>query len=123
MQFSDAVRAVLTNYAGFTGRAGRSEFWYWVLFTFLVQVAISILAMMIADSLSYLGNLFSLATLIPSIAVGARRMHDIGKSGWWQLVNLVPVLGWIYFIYLAAQPSGAPNAYGTGPATAAAAVA
>lgn len=118
MKFAEAVQFVFSNYATFTGRAGRSEFWYWVLFTFLVSIVISILASMIASSLSYVGNLFSLATLIPSIAVGARRMHDIGKSGWWQLVNLVPVLGWVYFIYLAAQPSDGPNAYGTGPAAA-----
>ncbi|MEI7925509.1 MAG: DUF805 domain-containing protein [Chloroflexota bacterium] len=111
MKFAEAVQFVFSNYATFTGRAGRSEFWYWILFTFLVSIVISILASMITPSLSYVGNLFSLATLIPTIAVAARRMHDIGKSGWWQIVPL-------YNIYLAVQPSEGANAYGTGPAAA-----
>lgn len=119
MKFDEAVRTVFGKYATFDGRAGRSEFWYWALFTFLVSLVFNVLSMYVASSLGYVGNLFSLATIIPSVAVGARRMHDIGKSGWWQLVNLVPVLGWLYFIYLAAQPSGSANAYGTGPAAAA----
>jgi len=120
MKFEQAVRTVLSKYATFEGRAGRPEFWYWVLFTFLVQVGISIVAMAV-PSVNYLSPLFSLATLVPSIAVGARRMHDIGKSGWWQLINFVPILGWIYYIYLAAQPSEGANAYGTGPEAAVAA--
>lgn len=117
MGFSDAVRSVINQYATFTGRAGRSEFWYWVLFTVLVQVVIGIAAQMV-PSLTYVGNLFSLATIVPGLAVGARRLHDTGKSGWWQLAALVPILGWIYLIYLCAQPSEGPNAFGEAPASA-----
>ncbi|MSQ30344.1 MAG: DUF805 domain-containing protein [Dehalococcoidia bacterium] len=117
MGLSDAVRSVINQYAGFTGRGGRSEFWYWELFALLVQIVISIAAMAIAvPSLTYLGSLFSLATLVPQIAVGARRMHDVGKSGWFQIIPL-------YNLYLAIQPSDGPNAYGTGPASAATAMA
>ena len=117
MGFSDAVRSVINQYVGFTGRAGRSEFWYWVLFTFVVGIVIQALSGMM-PSLTYLGYLFSLATIVPNLSVGARRLHDIGKSGWLQLAWLIPILGWIYMIYLLIQPSQGPNAYGDAPASA-----
>ena len=108
MKIDEAIRSVINQYAGFAGRAGRSEFWYWILFTFVVSTILSILSGYVAI-LSIVGMIFSLATIVPTIAVGARRMHDIGKSGWWQIAPL-------YNIYLAIQPSDGPNSYGTGPA-------
>jgi uncharacterized membrane protein YhaH (DUF805 family) len=77
---------VLQNYAVFTGRASRAEYWYFVLFNMIFSIGISILAGMIR--LPILGTLYSLAVLIPSIAVGVRRMHDVGKSGWFLLIPL-----------------------------------
>ena len=104
-----AVRTCLTKYADFNGRAARPEFWWFVL----AQIVVSFILNMI---LPIVGSLFSLAMLVPSLAVGARRLHDIGKSGWLQLLGLIPVLGWILLIYWAAQPgeSGA-NQYGPPP--------
>jgi len=115
MKFDEAIRSVLNQYATFTGRASRSEFWYWVLFTVLVQVGINILQTLVSAAW-ILGPLFGLAVLIPGIAVAVRRLHDIGKSGWNLLWALIPILGGLYVLYLYVQPSGSPNQYGAGPA-------
>ena len=70
---------VLQNYATFNGRARRSEYWYFFLFNVIISIAVSIIGGML--EMAFLGNIYSLAVLIPSIAVGVRRMHDVGKSG------------------------------------------
>ena len=106
MNFVDAVKTCFTKYVGFDGRATRSEYWWWVLFLVAIAVVMELL------NLGLIGNLFSLATLLPSIAVGARRLHDIGKSGWWQLIALIPLIGWLVLIYWAVQPSEGDNAFG-----------
>jgi uncharacterized membrane protein YhaH (DUF805 family) len=115
MKFDEAVRSVLNQYATFTGRASRSEFWFWFLFLALVQVGISILDQFISGA-GMIGVLFGLAVIIPNVAVGVRRMHDIGKSGWNLLWALIPILGGLYVLYLEVQPSQGPNQYGEGPA-------
>jgi uncharacterized membrane protein YhaH (DUF805 family) len=92
-----AVRACLTKYADFNGRAARPEFWWFVL----AQVVVSFILNRVHP---VLGMLFSLAVLVPSLAVGSRRLHDLGKSGWLQLLGLIPLVGWIILIYWAAQP-------------------
>lgn len=109
MNFVDAVKICFTKYVGFEGRATRSEYWWWVLFVFLVAIALGVL------DLQMLSGLFSLGILLPSLAVGARRLHDIGKSGWWLLVNLIPLVGWLVLLYFMVQPSQAgSNEYGPG---------
>lgn len=110
MNFVDAVKTCFSKYVGFEGRATRPEYWWWVLFVFAVAIVMGVL------KLGTIGNLFSLATLLPSIAVGARRLHDIGKSGWWQLIGLIPLIGWLVLIYWAVQPSESDNAFGPAPA-------
>ena len=117
---------VLKKYAVFDGRAGRPEYWYFVLFNFIASIVLGI-----ADSLmgtfssdahmGLLEGIYSLAVLCPSIAVGIRRLHDIGRSGWWLLVGLIPLVGWIILIIWAATESDTgANQYGPGPATIAA---
>ncbi len=108
MEFTQAITTCLKKYVEFEGRAGRSEFWWFVLFSFLVQFVLSFFG-------DWVGRLANLALLLPSLAVGARRLHDIGKSGWFQLLWFVPVIGWIVLIYWAVQPSGPANTYGAGP--------
>ncbi|MDB5749766.1 MAG: hypothetical protein JWP65_187 [Ramlibacter sp.] len=105
MNFTEAVKACLQNYATFTGRAGRPEYWWFALFQVVVILVLSMVN-------SWLGNIASLALLVPALAVGARRMHDMGKSGWWQLVWLVPLVGWAIMIYWLVQPSQGANQYG-----------
>jgi uncharacterized membrane protein YhaH (DUF805 family) len=106
MNFMDAVKTCFTKYVDFNGRAARPEFWWFVLFNVVVS-------MVLGQASHVLSMLFSLATLLPSIAVTARRLHDMDKSGWWQLIGLIPVLGWIVMIVWLAQPgtSGA-NRFG-----------
>jgi uncharacterized membrane protein YhaH (DUF805 family) len=96
-----------TKYAEFTGRAGRREFW-----TFWLTVHIALLAAAIFAQIPYLGILIGiclilagLATFIPSLAVGARRLHDIGQSGWWQVLLIIPIFGLIPLVIMWAQPS------------------
>ena len=111
MTYQESVRSVLSNYATFSGRASVSEFWWFYLFTLLISMAFSVLGLIFHDSngepalwIIILQGLFGLAILLPSIAVAVRRMHDIGKEGGWIFINLVPLIGWIWFIVLAATP-------------------
>ena len=104
-----SVRTCLTKYADFNGRAARPEYWWFVL----ALVVVSIILNMVSATL---GMLFSLATLLPSLSAGARRMHDIGKSGWLQLVWIIPLIGWAIMIYWLAQPGNpGDNKYGPAP--------
>lgn len=106
--------AVLKKYATFSGRSSRAEYWYFVLFNFIFSIVISIISSVIGDSAGILGWLYTLALIIPGIAVSARRLHDIGKSGWMQLIVLIPLIGWIWFIVLVAKKGDpADNKYGS----------
>lgn len=100
MDFTTAVKTCFAKYATFAGRAPRSEFWYFILFMILGSVVFGMLdaALLPATEWSPLGSIFSLITLLPSIAVTARRLHDIDKSGWWQLITLIPIIGVIILI-------------------------
>jgi uncharacterized membrane protein YhaH (DUF805 family) len=114
MSFADAIRTCLTKYADFSGRARRSEYWYFWLFLVLADVVVSVVAG--AIHLSFLSYLVSLALIVPSLAVGVRRLHDTGKSGWWLLIALVPLVGVIILIvFLATDTSPAGDRYGPSP--------
>lgn len=101
------------KYADFTGRARRKEFWMFVLFYFIVAIVLGIIDSIIGFQL--LGMLFSLGSLIPSLAIGARRLHDTGRSGWWQLLYLIPLIGLIIMIVFLVQDSHPDNEYGPNP--------
>ena len=90
MNFGQAISTCFAKYATFSGRASRPEFWWFFLF----QVLVSIAASMLSDTLS---GLVGLALLRPALAAGTRRLHDIGKSGWWQLIMLT-VIGWFAMV-------------------------
>jgi len=104
----------LKKYAVFEGRAHRSEYWYFLLFGFIFYVVISVISSLIdADILSFL---FYLAMFIPGLAVSVRRLHDIGKSGWMILINLIPIAGFIWYIILMCLDSNiGQNEYGPNP--------
>jgi uncharacterized membrane protein YhaH (DUF805 family) len=108
------VKSVLSQYVGFSGRARRSEYWYWVLAYFLVYLVAAGLDAVVNTSL--LVTLVALAVLLPSLAVGVRRLHDTGRSGWWLLLGLIPVIGGIILIVFCVM-EGTPgsNAYGPNP--------
>ena len=101
MTFYESIRVCLTKYAEFNGRASRSEFWWFALFVTLVASAL----MYLSQSLS---NVFLVTILLPLLAAGSRRLHDSGKSGWWQLFILAPVAGIILVMILWAMPPTSP---------------
>jgi uncharacterized membrane protein YhaH (DUF805 family) len=127
MNMVEAVKHVLGNYANFTGRAARPEFWWWVLALILLQIVTSIIdGALIAPMLGSesfdpdagqpLSLLVALALLIPSIAVSVRRLHDLDRSGWWYLLGLVPIIGplVLLFWYVQAGTAG-DNRFGPAP--------
>ena len=106
--------AVLKKYADFSGRARRKEFWMFVLFNFIIAVVLGVVDSMIG--VPVLGLIYTLGVLIPSLAVGARRLHDIGKTGWWQLIAFVPFIGVIVLIIFFVMDSNpGDNQYGPNP--------
>lgn len=112
----DAVKACFSKYADFNGRSPRAEYWYFTLFNVAVFILLVVLATVIGKLFMFVYYAYMLAILVPSIAVSIRRMHDIGRSGWWVLISLVPMIGSIWFIVLAALPSQlGPNKFGPNP--------
>ena len=115
VDFGDAISRGFSNYFTFSGRATRAENWWWVLFTIAGVVALTIVEN-VAGIPTLLSGIFRLATLIPSLAVGARRLHDINKSGWWQLLWFAILIGWIILIVWAIkQGDKGSNKYGPDP--------
>ena len=109
MDFVQAIKSCLGQYATFSGRASRSEYWWFFLFQVLVMVATGMLG-------DVINGLASLALLLPALAVGTRRLHDIGRTGWWQLLLLTGI-GFFVLLYWWVQPTdGASNIYGELPA-------
>ncbi|MGO4255310.1 DUF805 domain-containing protein [Marmoricola sp. RAF53] len=116
MTFREAVRSVLRRYAVFSGRARRSEFWYWYLALVIAAFAIGFLSEVSYDVALVLSVVFLLGVAVPTLAVAARRLHDIGASAWWLLLALLPVAGGLVLLvlYLFDSKPGT-NAYGPNP--------
>ncbi len=104
MNFGESISTCFSKYADFNGRATRPEFWWFFLFCLLGSIAASV----VSDTMNML---FSLGTLLPSLAVGARRLHDTDRSGWFLLLWLLPVIGWIVLVVFSAQEAKEPNRY------------
>jgi uncharacterized membrane protein YhaH (DUF805 family) len=114
LSMPEAVRRVLTQYATFTGRARRSEYWWFALAQIIASFVASALDQALGTIL--LSLLVGLGLLIPSIAVGVRRLHDTGRSGWWLLIAFVPLVGAIVLIVFFVQDSQpGTNQYGPSP--------
>ena len=99
----------LKKYADFTGRARRKEYWMFVLIYTLINIVLAVLG------LDIISIIFGLALFVPSISIAARRLHDTGRSGWWQLILLIPLIGFIILIVFLAQDSHDANDYGVNP--------
>jgi uncharacterized membrane protein YhaH (DUF805 family) len=112
--FQDSVRTVFQRYATFTGRSRRPEYWWFVLFNFIVSAALGLISGFLFNSENdLLGGLYSLAVLVPSLAVAVRRLHDIGRTGWWLLIGLIPIVGLIVLIvFFATKGEERDNQYG-----------
>lgn len=119
-----AARSVLSKYATFSGRTSRAEFWWYILAAVIATIIANLIDGLIFGPLIYghvpsgeqgqpISFLLSLAILLPSIAVAARRLHDTGRSGWWLLLGFIPVIGMLVLLYFYVQPGNeGPNQYG-----------
>ncbi|MEE1655106.1 DUF805 domain-containing protein [Microvirga sp. CF3062] len=116
MKFGQAIRSCFNKYASFSGRASRSEYWYFALFTILVTIAAVLLDEILFAELPILDWIVTAVFLIPSLSVGARRLHDRDLSAWWILLSLVPIVGWIIFLVWACQRgTSGSNRFGPDP--------
>jgi uncharacterized membrane protein YhaH (DUF805 family) len=116
--FGQAVGLYFARYVTFSGRASRAEYWWAMLF-----VAIGTLALTAVDAATFgagpgdpavLSSIFGLATLLPTLAVSVRRLHDIERSGWWVLIALVPIIGFLVLLFFHLQRgTDGPNRFGT----------
>lgn len=103
----------LKKYADFSGRARRKEYWMFILIYMIISVVFSIFG------LDVISGLVALGLLVPSLSIAARRLHDTGRSGWWQLIVLIPLIGAIVLIIFLAQDGHDENSYGVNPKVAA----
>lgn len=129
MSFIESIKTVLSKYVDFTGRARRSEYWWFVLFFMIGNLVLGMVdsflfgttvvtdtSVSASTDTPILSGIFGLAMLLPSIAVGVRRLHDIDKSGWWLLVSFIPLIGAIVLIvWFATGGTRGPNRFGADP--------
>src|SRR5690349_17627802 len=113
---------VLRNYANFNGRARRKEYWMFVLFNFIFLILAAaldnLLGITFADEIPYgpVYLVYGLFTFLPSLAAGVRRLHDTGKSGWWLLIAIIPIIGGIWLLVLfVTEGTAGDNEYGADP--------
>jgi uncharacterized membrane protein YhaH (DUF805 family) len=110
---------VIKNYVGFTGRARRKEFWMFCLFYIIFAIVIGVVERILGLNTAFggpLSSLYSLGLLLPSLAVSVRRLHDTGRSGWWILINFIPILGWLIYLFFVIQDSQpGENQWGPNP--------
>ena len=108
--FLDPVK---NHYFDFEGRATRKQYWMFVLMYIIISIIVELID--VALGLGFLGAILSLVLLAPSLGIAARRLHDIGRSGWWQLIGLIPIIGWIIMIVWLVTDSAPDNQYGPNP--------
>ena len=122
MNFTESIRSVFNQYAKFEGRARRAEYWYFALLTGIVSLACQVLAAVgretgaISLLLALVALIVSLALVLPSLAVTVRRLHDTGRSGWFLLIALIPIVGGILLlVWMCSRGTNGPNRYGADP--------
>lgn len=99
----------LRNWSDFAGKATRKDYWMFVLIYILISIAVGLLDGLMGTTI--LGLILSLVLLIPSISYAARRLHDTGRSGWWLLIGLIPIVGWIVIIVMLCLPTNPDSKY------------
>jgi uncharacterized membrane protein YhaH (DUF805 family) len=114
MGFGQAISAGFSNYMNFSGRACRSEYWYWILFIIIADIVAAIIDQ--ALGIQLVTGLFGLVTIIPNIAIAIRRLHDLDRTGWWVLLGFIPLIGWIILlIWYVTKGTDGPNRFGPDP--------
>lgn len=115
MSFQEAIATCFRKYADFSGRARRSEYWWWVLFNVIISSVLSFLIRG-GSGPSFLVSLLLLGLILPSLAVAVRRLHDTGRSGWFLLIAFIPLVGAIILIvFMATEGNPGDNQYGAPP--------
>ena len=115
MSFTEAVKSGFDNYVNFNGRARRSAYWYWTLFSVLASIVANIIDAVVGSAPIF-SLLVGLGLLLPGLAVSVRRLHDTDRSGWWILIGLIPIIGWIVLIVFYVQDSDpTENRFGPPP--------
>ncbi|WP_116085585.1 DUF805 domain-containing protein [Tropicimonas sp. IMCC34011] len=118
MSMEESVRTCLAKYIVISGRARRSEYWWFALFVFAVSIVLNLVETLVLQGLTFglLSLLWSLAVLLPGICVGGRRLHDRDMSAWWLLLALIPGIGAIILLVLFCLPgTNGPNRFGPDP--------
>jgi uncharacterized membrane protein YhaH (DUF805 family) len=116
MSFTEAIKDGFDHYVKFDGRASRPAYWWWFLFAVLVAVAANIIDAAIG-SFGIVSGITGLALLLPGLSVAIRRLHDTNRSGWWILIGLIPIIGWIVLLVFYLQQSDpTENRFGPPPA-------
>ena len=123
MTFQQAVQSAFRNYVKFDGRASRSEYWYFLLFVVLMAIAAALLEGLmggergggLAGLVAIAHLVFSLATILPSLGLGFRRLHDTDRSAWWLLINLTIIGGLVTLVFNCLPGTTGPNKYGADP--------
>jgi uncharacterized membrane protein YhaH (DUF805 family) len=119
MSFSDAIKSAFSKYATFSGRARRSEYWWFVLFYAIVYVVAAGLDALLFGNRSVFEALVWLALILPGLAVTIRRLHDTDRTGWWVFLSLIPLVGAIILIiWYCGEGTSGPNKFGEDPAAA-----
>jgi uncharacterized membrane protein YhaH (DUF805 family) len=113
MGFVDAVKSVYTRYVDFSTRSSRSEYWWFVLFYVIAGIVLGIVDMIIG--INILTAILMLGSIIPGIAVGVRRLHDIGRSGWWMLIGFIPLVNLLLIYWYVLPGEEGDNAWGSNP--------
>lgn len=113
MEFSQAVRSGFQNYVKFDGRASRSEYWYWTLFSVIAAFAASALDAIVG--LGFFSGIVSLGLLLPSFAVAFRRLHDLDRTAWWILLSFTVIGGLLLLYWVCCRGTIGPNTYGPDP--------
>jgi uncharacterized membrane protein YhaH (DUF805 family) len=120
MNFIEAIGSGFRNYVNFSGRACRSEYWYWALFTLLLSLVAGIIDHVVFGSgfgggISPLSAIVSIGTFLPSLAVGVRRLHDIDRTGWWLLIVLTVIGGILLIVWACFKGTSGANRFGPDP--------
>ena len=110
------LKVVRDNYANFSGRARRAEYWYYTLATLIINLILTIADYAMGSDIGILSTIYGLAVFLPGLAVAVRRLHDVNKSGWFILIAFIPIIGFIWLlILLATEGNYGPNQYGADP--------
>lgn len=112
------LSCITTNYVGFSGRARRAEYWYYTLFVVIIAIAANLIDFAITKpgELGIVSIVAALAFFLPGIAVGVRRLHDTGRSGWWMFIPLIPIIGSIVLlVFFVFRGDESANEYGPDP--------